>query len=62
MSTNFKTPKQKEMELRNAKKHAIIAAEELGYLRKFPYARKEIEEAPSIQAITKIMASYRRAS
>lgn len=62
MSTNFKTPKQKDMELRNAKKHAITIATELGYLRKFPYAREEIEEATSVQAITKIMATCRRAS
>lgn len=58
----LKSEKEKEMELRKAKRAAIKAAFELGYMSMFKGVEKEINEAKSIAEVTRIMTTYRRAS
>lgn len=60
--TGTQTMKEKEMELRKAKRAAIKAAFELGYMALFKGVEKEINEAKSIAEVTRIMTTCRRAS
>lgn len=54
--------KEKEMELRKAKRNAIKAAFELGYMSMFKGVEKEINEAKTVTEVTRILATCRRAS
>lgn len=58
----WKSEKEKEMELRKAKRDAIKTAFELGYMSMFKGVEKEINEAKSIVEVTRIMTTCRRAS
>jgi len=60
--TGTQTMKEKEMELRKAKRDAIKAAFELGYMSMFKGVEKEINEAKSVAEVTRIMTTCRRAS
>lgn len=60
--TGTQTMEEKEMELKKAKRDAIKAAFELGYMSMFKGVEKEINEAKSIAEITRIMTTCRRAS
>lgn len=58
----MKTEKEKQAELRKAKKDAIKAAYELGYMRTFKNLEEEINNAKSIIAVDRILITCRRAS
>lgn len=58
----MKPEKEKQAELRKAKKDAIKAAYELGYMRTFKGIMEEINNAETVSAITRILANCRRAS
>lgn len=60
--TGTQTMKEKEMELRRAKRNAIKAAFELGYMSMFKGVEEEINKAKSIAEVTRIMTTCRRAS
>lgn len=60
--TEAQIQKEKEMELEKAKRDAIKAAFELGYMSIFKEVEKEINEAKSIAEVTRIMTTCRRAS
>ena len=60
--TGTQTMEEKEMELRKAKRDAIKAAFELGYMSMFKGVEKEINEAKSVAEVTRIMTTCRRAS
>ena len=60
--TGTQTMKEKEMELKKAKRDAIKAAFELGYMSMFKGVEKEINEAKSIAEVTRIMTTCRRSS
>ncbi len=62
MSRKTKTEKEKEMELRQAKREAKKAAKELFYDIKFPSCLEEIDEAKTVIAVSRIMTTCRRAS
>lgn len=58
----WKSEKEKEMELRKAKKDAIKIAFELGYISMFKGVKEEINEAKTVTEVTRILATCRRAS
>lgn len=60
--TGTQTMKEKEMELRKAKRAAIKAAFELGYTTMFKGVEEEINEAKTVTEVTRILATCRRAS
>lgn len=60
--TEAQIQNEKEMELRKAKRDAIKAAFELGYMSMFKGVEEKINEAKSIAEVTRIMTTYRRAS
>ena len=50
------------MELRKAKRDALKAAFELGYMDMFKGIREKINEAKTVTAVTRILMECRRAS
>lgn len=58
----WKSKEEKEMELKKAKKDAIKAAFELGYMSMFKGVEEEINEAKTVTEVTRILATCRRAS
>lgn len=58
----MKPEKEREAELRKAKRDAIKAAFELGYMRKFKNLEEEINNAKTVTAIDRILITCRRAS
>lgn len=60
--TGTQTMKEKEMELRKAKRNAVKVAFELGYMNMFKEVEKEINEAKTVAEVTRILATCRRAS
>lgn len=58
----WKSKEEKEMELRKAKRDAIKTAFELGYMSMFKGVEEEINEAKTVTEVTRILATYRRAS
>lgn len=58
----WKSEKEKEMELKKAKKDALKAAFELGYMSMFKGVEEEINEAKTVTEVTRILATCRRAS
>lgn len=57
-----KTPKEIESELKRTKKNAITAAYQLKYMKLFDDVEERINNAKTVTEVTRIMASYRRAS
>lgn len=60
--TGKPTMEEKEMELRKAKRDAIKVAFELGYMDIFKGIREKINEAETVNAVTRILMECRRAS
>lgn len=58
----WKSEKEKEMELKKAKRDAIKAARELGYLRMFKGIEEEINKAKTVTEVTRVLINCRRAS
>ncbi len=58
----IKTEEEKRMELEKAKKDAIKAAFELGYMRMFNGIEKEINNAKTVTAVDRVLITCRRAS
>lgn len=58
----WKSKEEKEMELKKAKRDALKAAFELGYMDIFKGIREEINEAKTVAEVTRILATCRRAS
>ncbi|HII08637.1 MAG TPA: hypothetical protein HA355_03500 [Methanosphaera sp.] len=58
----WKSEKEKEMELKKAKRDALKAAFELGYMDIFKGIREEIDKAKTVTEVTRILATCRRAS
>jgi len=60
--TGTQTMKEKEMELKKAKRDAIKAAFELGYMSMFKGVEKEINEAKTLTEVDRVLITCRRAS
>ncbi len=58
----WKSKEEKEMELKKAKRDAIKAAFELGYMSMFKGVEEEINEAKTVTEVTRILATCRRVS
>lgn len=57
-----RSKEEQEGALRQAKKDSVIAARELGYVSLFPSVIEEIRNAKSLNEISSILCSCRRAS
>lgn len=58
----WKSENEKEMELRKAKRDAIKAAFELGYMSMFKGVEEKINEAKTIGEVDRVLITCRRAS
>lgn len=58
----WKSENEKEMELRKAKRDAIKAAFELGYMSMFKGVEEKINEAKTIREVDRVLTTCRRAS
>ena len=60
--TEAQIQKEKEMELEKAKRDAIKAAFELGYMKMFNGIEKEINKAKTLTEVDRVLITCRRAS
>lgn len=58
----IKTEEEKMLELEKAKRDAIKAAFELGYMKMFSGIEKEINNAKTVTAVDRVLITCRRAS
>lgn len=58
----IKTEEEKRMELEKAKRDAIKAAFELGYMRLFSGVEEEINKAKTLTEVDRVLITCRRAS
>ncbi len=60
--TEAQIQKEKEMELKKAKRDAIKAAFELGYMKLFSGVEEEINKAKTVTEVDRVLITCRRAS